>query len=48
MANTKSKISNKVDEKTVKKIGSVPIGYEKNSTVFISDNKIYIANLKKK
>lgn len=44
MSNSKSKI----DEKTVKKIGSVPTGYTKNSTVFISDNKIYIANLKKK
>ena len=33
----------KYDEKTVKKIGSVPMGYGENAVVFIEDGKIFIA-----
>lgn len=31
------------DKKTVKKIGSIPLGYDEKDVLFMEDNKIFIA-----
>lgn len=36
------------DKKTIKKIGSIPLGYDENDVVFMEDNKIFIAKSGKK
>ena len=37
-----------IDKKTIQKIGSLPLGFDSNSVVFISEGKIFIANTLKK
>ena len=43
MAKSTYKSNKKFDKKSIKKIGSLPSGYDKNDVVYIKDNKIYIA-----
>jgi hypothetical protein len=37
-----------MNKDTIKKIGSIPLGYNENDILFMEDNKIFIAKADKK